>query len=116
MTPVGGCHRHSRGAPMISSSTTASTRMSSSSRCAADARRSSLQPLLADALLRARWGATRIPGARPLAVVGAPSISENAAEDAARVRECFRGEWMDAHGCDRHGRGCWRCWDQVCRR
>lgn len=69
---------------------------------APDARRSSLQPLLADALLRARWGATRTPGARPLAVVGAPHISDTAAENLRAYGSIFGGDdaygWIDTEG------------------
>lgn len=63
---------------------------------AKEARRTLLQALFADSLLRARWSAQQLDNAKPLAVVGAPSISDALADDLHAYASKYGGN--DAFG------------------
>lgn len=69
---------------------------------ARDARRQELQALLADAVLRSRVAANQHDG-KPLAVVGAPSLSDRLIGDLREYMETYAPEqaygFVDARGC-----------------
>lgn len=69
---------------------------------AKEARRTLLQALFADSLLRARWSAQQLDNAKPLAVVGAPSISDALADDLQAYASKYGGNdafgFIDAEG------------------